>query len=85
MARLDFGDATLLGDDPSAVTHADVAQGNGVLVVRGGEQAGLRFALLDRVLDVLGLFLVLDALPDVVRPDEDLGGRDAAEPVGARH
>ncbi len=47
MPRLDLGDAPF--PEESLVTTADIAQGNGVLVVRGGEQAGLRFAILDRV------------------------------------
>src|SRR5262245_40605251 len=42
-------DVTELPDDDALVRSADVAPGNGVLVVRGGEQNGLRFALLDRV------------------------------------
>jgi len=46
LGRID--DDTLLAEPPD-VTIADVAPGSGMLVVRGGEQAGLRFALLDRV------------------------------------
>jgi len=46
LTRLDA--STVLTDEHPVVT-ADVAAGTGVLVVRGGPQAGLRFALLDRV------------------------------------
>jgi pSer/pThr/pTyr-binding forkhead associated (FHA) protein len=48
IARTDVTDPTLLSGE-GLVETADVAPGNGVLVVRGGAQNGLRFALLDRV------------------------------------
>jgi len=50
IARTDTSDLTALaGETDDLVGSADVAPGNGVLVVRGGPQNGLRFALLDRV------------------------------------
>jgi hypothetical protein len=46
MGRLDH---ELPREEPADVGAVDIAAGSAMLVVRGGDQSGLRFALLDRV------------------------------------